>query len=118
MSSRLNLEALRKEHLPFVARLSPASLPEILAALPQEAQPELWDRTQLLEVMVKGKRYVIVGGEERQQRDRARCEARLAKAEAELTRLAAVKRKKVDAQKLASQAGRALQRLKAHKDFD
>jgi transposase len=118
MSSRLNLEALQKEHLPFVTRLSAASLPEVLAALPQEAQPELWDRTQLLEVTVEGKRYVIAGGEERQQRDRARREARLAKAEAELERLAAVKRKKVDAQKLASQAGRALQRLKAHKYFD
>ena len=31
--------------------------------------------------------------------------------------MAAVKRKKVDAQKLASQAGRSLQRLKAHKYF-
>ncbi len=38
-------------------------------------------------------------------------------AEAELKRLAAVKRKKVDLQKLASQAGRSLQRLKAHKYF-
>jgi transposase len=118
MSSRLNLEALREEHLPFVTRLSAARLPEVLAALPQDAQPELWDRTQLLEVTVEGKRYVIAGGEERQQRDRARRQARLAKAEAELSRLAAVKRKKVDAQKLASQAGRALQRLKAHKYFD
>ena len=118
MSSRLNLEALQKEHLPFVTRLSAASLPEVLAALPQDAQPELWDRTQLLEVTVEGKRYVIAGGQERQQRDQARREARLAKAEAELSRLAGVKRKKVDAQQLASQAGRALQRLKAHKYFD
>jgi transposase len=118
MSSRLNLEALQKEHLPFVTRLSPASLPEVLAALPQDPQPELWDRTQLLEVSLEGKRYVIAGGQERQQRDRARREARLAKAEAALARLAAVKRKKVDGQKLASQAGRALQRLKAHKYFD
>src|SRR5205814_10660651 len=43
--------------------------------------------------------------------------ARLHKAEKELKRLAAVKRKKVDAQKLSSQVGRALQRLKAHKYF-
>jgi transposase len=118
MSSRLNLEALQKEHLPFVTRLSPASLPEVLAALPRDDQPELWDRTQLLEVTVEGKRYVIAGGEERQHRDRARRQARLAKAEAALARLAAVKRKSVDAQKLASQAGRALQRLKAHKYFE
>jgi Transposase DDE domain len=63
MSSRLNLEALQKEDLPFVTRLSPASLPEVLAALPQEVQPELWDRSQLLEVTVEGKRYVIAGGQ-------------------------------------------------------
>jgi hypothetical protein len=118
MSSRLNLEALRAEDLPFVTRLSAASLPAVLAALPQEAQPLLWDRTSLLEVTLDGKRYVIAGGEERQHRDRARRQARLAKAEAELARLAAVRRKKVDPQKLASQAGRALQRLKAHQYFD
>ena len=118
MSSRLNLEALRADDLPFVTRLSTASLPGVLAALPQEAQPLLWDRTHLIEVTLEGKRYVIAGGEERQHRDQARRHARLQKAEAELTRLAAVRRKRVDPQKLASQAGRALQRLKAHKYFD
>ncbi|HEY0793922.1 MAG TPA: IS1634 family transposase [Chthoniobacterales bacterium] len=118
MSSRLNLEALRADDLPFVTRLSAASLPAVLAALPQEAQPLLWDRTHLVEVTLEGKRYVIAGGEERQHRDQARREARLQKAEAELTRLAAVPRKRVDPQKLASQAGRALQRLKAHQYFD
>jgi transposase len=118
MSSRLNREALRAEDLPFVTRLSAASLPEVLAALPQDAQPHLWDRTSLLEVTLEGKRYVIAGGTERQQRDQARRQARLQKAEAELTRLAAVRRKTVNPQKLASQAGRALQRLKAHKYFD
>lgn len=117
-SNRLNLEGLQKEDLPFVTRLSPASLLEVLAALPQETQPELWNRTQLLEVIVDGKRYVIAGGQERQQRDRARREARLATAEVELAGMATVKRKNVDAQKLASQAGRALQRLKAHKYFE
>jgi transposase len=64
-----------------------------------------------------GKRYVIAGGEHRQERDLARRSARLEKAQSELNRLAAVRRKKPDAQKLASQAGRALQRLKAHKYF-
>jgi transposase len=118
MSSRLNLEALRAEDLPFVTRLSAASLPHVLAALPQDAQPHLWDRTSLLEVTLEGKRYVIAGGAERQQRDQARRQARLQQAEAELTRLAAVRRKTVNPQKLASQAGRALQRLKAHKYFD
>jgi hypothetical protein len=118
LSGRLNLEALQKEHLPFVTRLSAAGLPDVLVALPQGAQPELWERAQLLEVTAAGKRDVIAGGEERQQRDRARREARVAKAKAELARPAGVKREKADTQKLASQAGRALQRLKAHRYFD
>ena len=57
------------------------------------------------------------GGEHRRQRDSARREARLEKAQLELQRLAAVRRKKSNPQRLASQAGRALQRLKAHKYF-
>jgi len=61
---------------------------------------------------------VIAGGPWLQQRDQQRRQARLAKAEAELKRLAAVKRKRVNPQKLASQVGRALQRLKAHKYFE
>ena len=76
------------------------------------------DRTQVMEIVRAGKRYVIAGGPWRQQRDQQRRDARLAKAEAELKRLAAVKRKKVNAQNLASQVGRTLQRLKAHKYFD
>ena len=68
-------------------------------------------------IVREGKRYVIAGGPWRQQRDQQRRQARLTKAEAELKRLAAVKRKRVNAQKLASQVGRALQRLKAHKYF-
>jgi transposase len=53
----------------------------------------------------------------RQQRDQERRQSRIDKAETELKRLAARKRKKVDVQKLASQVGRLLQRLKAHKYF-
>jgi transposase len=117
MSSTLNLEALRKEELDFVTRLSTTTLRELLAQLPQDAQPRLWDRTGLIELTVDGKRYVVAGGEERQQRDLARRQARLHKAELELQRLAGVRRKKADPQKLASQAGRALQRLKAHQYF-
>ena len=71
----------------------------------------------MVEITHQGKRYVIAGGHWRQQRDQERRTARLEKAEKELKRLAAVKRKKVNAQKLASQVGRALQRLKAHKYF-
>jgi hypothetical protein len=77
----------------------------------------LWDRTKLIESTVEGKRYVIAGGEYRQQRDLARRRARLEKAESELKRLAAVRRKKPNPQKLASQVGRKLQQLKAHKYF-
>jgi transposase len=117
MSSALNLETMRKEDLHFVTRLSSTSLRELVAQLPRDMQPQLWDRTNLLELTVEGKRYVIAGGEHRQQRDLARRRARLEKAERELKRLAAVRRKKPNPQKLASQAGRALQRLKAHKYF-
>ena len=60
---------------------------------------------------------MIAGGPWRQQRDQDRRQSRITKAQAELKRLAAIKRKKVDPQKLASQVGRSLQRLKAHKYF-
>lgn len=117
MSSRFNLEAMLEEHLHFVTRLSAASLREVIQQLPTDSQPQLWDRTKVFELTVEAKRYVIAGGEHRQERDLARRHARLEKAEKELKRLAAVRRKKPNAQKLASQAGRALQRLKAHKYF-
>jgi len=117
MSSELNLEALTKAKLGFVTRLSAPALQSLLAGLPADQQMELGDRKKLLEITHQGKRYVIAGGQWREQRDRERRQSRLAKGSAELKRLAAVKRKKVNAQKLASQAGRALQRLKAHKYF-
>jgi transposase len=117
MSSTLNLEAMRKEELHFVTRLSSTTLRELVAQLPQDAQPQLWDRTKLMELSVEGKRYIIAGGEYRQKRDFARRTARLEKAERELKRLAAVRRKKPNPQKLASQVGRKLQQLKAHKYF-
>jgi len=117
MSSTLNLEAMREEHLHFVTRLSAATLREVIAQLPHDMQPQLWDRTQLIELTLEDKPYVIAGGEHRQQRDSARRRVRLEKAQIELQRLAAVRRKKPNPQKLASQAGRALQRLKAHKYF-
>ena len=117
MSSRVNLEALEALGLQYVTRLSASVLQELLAELPRDAAPELWDRTQVVEIVREGKRYLIAGGPWRQQRDQQRRQARLAKAEAELQRLAAVKRKRVNPQKLASQVGRTLQRLKAHKYF-
>jgi hypothetical protein len=117
MSSKLNLQALDHLKLQYVTRLGAGSLEELLAALPSDPSPELWDRTQVMEIAKEGKRYVIAGGPWRQQRDQQRRQARLTKAEEELKRLATVKRKKVNPQKLASQVGRALQRLKAHKYF-
>ena len=118
MSSKVNLEALEVLKLRYVTRLGAGALEELLAQLPPDQAPELWDRTQVMEIVREGKRYVIAGGPWRQQRDQQRRQARLAKAEAELKRLAAVKRKRVNPQKLASQVGRALQRLKAHKYFE
>lgn len=117
MSSRLNLEALSAAKLRYVTRLSSASLTALLESLPAENQPELGDRKNLVELEQDGKRYVIAGGPWRQQRDQERRQARVAKAEVELKRLAAVPRKKVNAQKLASQVGRMLERKKAHKYF-
>ena len=117
MSSHLNLEALNEASLGYVTRLSAATLQSLIAQWPAERQLELGDRQRLIEITQAGKRYVLAGGPWRQQRDQERRQSRIAKAQAELTRLAAVKRKKVDPQKLASQVGRTLQRLKAHKYF-
>ena len=117
MSSQINLEALTEAKLGFVTRLSAPTLQSLIAQLPTEQQMELGDRNELLEITHQDKRYVIAGGQWREQRDLERRQSRIAKGSAELTRLAAVKRKKVDAQKLASQVGRTLQRLKAHKYF-
>ncbi len=117
MSSRLNLAALSADKLEYVTRLSTASFTALLEQLPRNEQPELGDRHNLIEVEHAGKRYVIAGGPWRQQRDQERRASRLSKAEAELQRLAAVPRRKVNAQKLSSQVGRMLERKKAHKYF-
>jgi transposase len=117
MSSRINLEAMTEAKLGYVTRLSAATLQSLVAELGLEKQMEIGDRHVLMEVTHQSKRYVIAGGQWRRQRDLERRQSRIAKGESELKRLAAVKRKKVDAQKLASQAGRSLQRLKAHKYF-
>src|SRR5438093_1225022 len=103
MSSRINLEAMDQAHLKYVTRLSVATLHSLLEELPQDRQLELGDRQQVLDITHEGKRYVIAGGKWRQQRDEERRAARLEKAEKELKRLAAVRRKKVNAQKLSSQ---------------
>src|SRR2546421_2108840 len=118
MSSKLNLQAMETLNLKYVTRLAASTLEQLLEELPSEQAPELWDRTQVMEIVRGAKRYVVAGGPWRQQRDQQRRQARLAKAEAELNRLAGVKRKRVNPQKLSSQVGRALQRLKAHKYFD
>jgi len=117
MSSRINLQAMSAAGLGYVTRLSAATLQSLIAELALEKQLELGDRQTLMELTHQDKRCVIAGGPWRQQRDQQRRESRIDKAEAELKRLAAVKRKKVDVQKLASQVGRSLQRLKAHKYF-
>lgn len=117
MSSQINLDALTEAKLGFVTRLSAPTLQSLIAELPTEQQMELGDRNKLLEITHQDKRYVIAGGQWREQRDLERRQSRIAKGSAELKRLAALKRKKVDAQKLASQVGRTLQRLKAHKYF-
>src|SRR5206468_1915379 len=110
-------EAMSDAKLGYVTRLSAATLQTLISELALDKQLELGDRHKLMEITHQGKRYVIAGGPWRQQRDQDRRQSRIAKAEIELKRLAAIKRKKVDPQKLASQIGRSLQRLKAHKYF-
>jgi len=117
MSSQINLEAMDAAHLGYVTRLSAATLHALVEELALDQQLELGDRHKLMEITHQGRRYVIAGGPWRQQRDQERRQSRIDKAEAELKRLAAVQRKKVNVQKLASQVGRSLQRLKAHKYF-
>jgi len=117
MSSQINLEAMTAANLGFVTRLSAVTLRTLVEELGLEQQMELGDRQELIEVTHEGKRYVVAGGRWRQQRDQERRQCRIDKAEKELQRLAAVTRRKVDVQKLASQVGRSLQRLKAHKYF-
>jgi len=117
MSSKINLEAIEGEGLNFVTRLSNATLEALLKELPNESQFELEDSNRLVEIEHEGKRHVIAGGPWRKERDRERRETRIAKAETQLAKLAAAKRRNPDAQKIASQVGRTLQRLKAHKYF-
>lgn len=118
VNSKVNLAAIEAEKLQYVTRLSKAQLGALLKKLPEDRQPELFDCTEIIDVVQGGVRYVIAGGAMRRHRDRDRREARLAKAQVELERLASVERKRVDPQKLASQTGRLLQRLNAHKYFD
>jgi len=117
MSSQINLEALTAANLGYVTRLSAATLHRLVEELALDKQLEFGDRQTLMEITHQDKRYVIAGGRWRQQRDQERRQSRIDKAEVQLKKMAAVKRKKVDVQKLASQAGRTLQRLKAHKYF-
>ena len=117
MSSKINLQSLEDDGLEFVTRLSNSTLETLLKDLPADTQLELTDTHRLLEIQHGGKRHVLAGGPWRKDRDRERRELRIAKAQAALTKLAAAKRNKPDPQKIASQAGRTLQRLKAHKYF-
>lgn len=121
MSGEINLKAMSAAGLSYVTRLSNATLDSLIADHPQTAaevaQMELGDAPRLIEIEHQGQRYVLAGGAWRAQRDRERRTARITKGEALLTALAAKKRKKVNAQKLASTVGRALDKIKAHKYF-
>src|SRR5207253_11389375 len=54
-SSDLNLEAMDELKLKYVTRLGASKLEELLASLPAEQSPELWDRTQVMEIVREGK---------------------------------------------------------------
>src|SRR2546426_9079893 len=51
MSSKLNLEAMEALKLKYVTRLGAGTLEELLADLPKDQAPELWDRTQVMEIV-------------------------------------------------------------------
>ncbi len=121
MSGEINLKAMADAGLHYVTRLSNSTLASLLAECKETAneviQMELGDQPKLIELDHAGKRYVLAGGAWRAQRDSERREARIAKGEKILRDLTAKKRKNVNAQKLASTVGRALERVKAHKYF-
>ncbi|MEI7813110.1 MAG: IS1634 family transposase [Ignavibacteria bacterium] len=118
MSSTLNLEQMKAEEMDYITRLSASTLQALIKGLPQDNQPEFWDRDQLVELEINGTRYVIAGSEFRQQRDYERRNVRITKGINALMQIAAVNRKKIDVQKLSSQVGRKLLTLKAHKYFE
>lgn len=118
MSSTLNLEQMRKDEMDYVTRLSSSKLQALVKELPEDNQPELWDRDQLIELNINDTRYVIAGSDFRRQRDYERRSARISKGIDALTIIATANRKRVDAQKLSSQVGRKLLVLNAHKYFE
>ncbi len=118
MSSAINLEQMRSDELDYVTRLSGSTLRSLARKLPEDNQPELWDRDSLVEFEEDGKRYVVAGSEYRRHRDRERREVRIAKGRQGLKAFNAVRRRKVDVQKLSAQVGRMLSRAKALKYFD
>jgi len=118
MSSAINLEQMRNDELEYVTRLSGSTLRSVVRKLPEDNQPELWDRDCLVEFEGDGKRYVVAGSEYRRQRDCERRETRIARGRHGLDKFNAVRRKKVDVQKLSAQVGRMLARAKAFKYFD
>lgn len=125
MSGAVNLESMDRAGLSYVTRLSNATLESLITERPETGpemgpemgQMELCDQPRLMEIEHEGKRHILAGGAWRAARDRERREARILKGSALLTKLAATKRKRVNAQKLASTVGRALEKAKAHKYF-
>ncbi|WP_231363916.1 IS1634 family transposase [Verrucomicrobium sp. 3C] len=117
MKSRWNLEMLTGLELQYVTRANQSKLRELVKLLPRDSQPELWDKTRLLEIEQDGVGYVIAGGEERAFRDANRRKRRVARGEEELKALAESLPKGIDPVQLGSRVGRRLERLKAHKYF-
>ncbi|WP_018291684.1 IS1634 family transposase [Verrucomicrobium sp. 3C] len=115
--SFFNLEMLTEMELRYVTRANRGQLQELVEKLPRDRQPELWDRTEGMEVEKDGLRYVIAGGEWRAQRDRERREARISKAKLLLEEIKRNAHTDEDAVQLGSRVGRMLQRCKAHKYF-
>lgn len=122
MSGEINLKAMDEAGLKYITRLSNSTLDSLIKqnteAAAELAQMELGDKPRLIEIERDGRRYVLAGGAWRAQRDSERRLARLIKGEKILIDLAAKRRKQINAQKIASTVGRALEKAKAHKYFN
>ena len=50
-------KAMEALQLQYVTRLGASTLEELLAQLPGDQSPELWDRTQVLEIVREGMKF-------------------------------------------------------------
>ena len=92
MSSHFNLEQMEAQQLEYVTRLSTTSLGALVEQLPRDQQPELWDHHADHGGNPSGQAVCDCGRRVASETRPGTPPKSSPKAEAELTRLAAVKR--------------------------